>query len=216
MKIFGHTFFEKKRLQERDLNEIKNLCRILFIDDKSFPIIEILRENGWKNIQKIKDVDALEQIEVRDAHILFVDIQGVGRKLKLSNEGLDLIVALKTKYPRKIIIAYSAEDQGQVEAFHPALDMANSRISKNAKSYEFEFKIEKYARELFSLSECVNRVRDILTKELGVSPETSQIIAKLEKIYRKNDTSAEFIAKVFNLQNASNLSSVIQLFFMEG
>jgi hypothetical protein len=216
MKIFGRTLFGRKKLKERDLDEIKGICRILFIDDKSFPIIDILKKNGWKNIQQIKDVDALEQVEVRDANILFVDIQGVGRRLKLSNEGLDLIVALKTKFPKKVVIAYSAEDQGQVQAFHPALDMADSRISKNAKSYEFEFKMEKYARELFSLSECINRVREILTKELGVSPESNQIIAKLENIYNRDDTSVEYVGKVFNLQNASNLASIIQLFFLKG
>lgn len=207
------SFFTKKdRIPARTLDEIKSICKIVFIDDKSFPIIDILKTNGWRNITKLKDVEALDQQEIREANILFVDIQGVGKKLKLPDEGLGLIIALKTKYPYKKIIAYSAEDQGHVKAFHEGLDIADSRMSKNSKSYEFEFKIEKFAKEIFSLEECVNRIKDILIKELGSAPQTQEIITKLEKLNKKKNVSIENITEVFNLQNAANLASVVQLF----
>lgn len=209
--MFG-LFSNKKPLPKRSLDEIKNLCKILFIDDKSFPIIEILERNGWRNIQKIKDVDALDQQEIREAHIIFVDIQGIGKKLKLIDEGLGIIVALKKKYENKKIIAYSAEDQGQVQAFHEGIELADSRISKNANSYEFQFKIEKFAKEIFSLDECINRIKNMLVNELGTSPTTDDIIKKLNKINHNDSTDIETISKIFNLQNASNLASIIQLF----
>jgi len=211
--MFGLFNSKKKHIPKRNLEEIKSLAKILFIDDKTFPIIDILEKNNWRNITRIKDVDALDQMELRESHILFVDIQGVGKKLKLQDEGLGLIKAIKIKYPNKKVIAYSAEDQGHVQAFHPALDMADSRMSKNASSYEFQFKIEKYANEIFSFDSCIDRVKSILVREMGSSPQTEEIISKLEKLNKSNDFSISNISKVFNLQNAADLSSIIQIFF---
>jgi chorismate mutase len=203
----------KTVLPRRSLDEIKNICKIVFIDDKTFPIIEILEKNGWRNIAKLKDVDALDQTEIREAHILFVDIQGVGKKMKLQDEGLGLIIAIKRKYPNKKVIAYSAEDQGHVQAFHEGLDVADSRISKNANSYEFQFKIEKYAQEIFSLDACIERLKAIIAQELGGTPRTEDILKSLEKVNKSSDFSANNIGKIFNLQNSANLASIIQLFF---
>jgi hypothetical protein len=203
---------ETKKVPERSLDEIKNLCKILFIDDKSFPIIGMLEKNGWRNIQKVNDISGTDQQEVREAHILFIDIQGVGKKMKLPDEGLGLTVAIKKKYPNKKVIVYSAEDQGQVKAFHEGFELADSQLSKNAKSYEFQFRLEKFAKELFSLNECIERIKQELIKELGHSPQTEEIIQKIEHIYTDDNTSVQNIAKVFNLQNAANLAQILQLF----
>ncbi|NBV41137.1 hypothetical protein EBR77_04815, partial [bacterium] len=124
--IFGNLFGkQKKKIPERSLDEIKNICKILFIDDRSFPIIDMLKENGWRNIQKVTDISGTDQQEVREAHILFIDIQGVGKKMKLTDEGLGLTVAIKKKYPNKKVIVYSAEDQGHVQAFHEGFELAD-------------------------------------------------------------------------------------------
>jgi|SRR5690554_1104387 len=203
---------ETKKVPERSLDEIKNLCKILFIDDKSFPIIGMLEKNGWRNVQKVNDISGTDQQEVREAHILFIDIQGVGKKMKLPDEGLGLTVAIKKKYPNKKVIVYSAEDQGQVKAFHEGFELADSQLSKNAKSYEFQFRLEKFAKELFSLNECIERIKQELIKELGHSPQTEEIIQKIEHIYTDDNTSVQNIAKVFNLQNAANLAQILQLF----
>jgi hypothetical protein len=211
--MFGLFKNTTKVIPQRNLEEIKSICKILFIDDKTFPIIDILEKNGWRNIIKIKDVDALDQIELREAHILFVDIQGVGKKMKLQDEGLGLIIAIKAKYPNKKVIAYSAEDQGHVQAFHPGLDIADSRMSKTANSYEFQFKIEKYANEIFSFDSCIERVKSILSREFGNTLQTEEVIRKLEKVNKTGDFSLSNISKIFNLQNAADLSSIIQLFF---
>jgi len=205
-------FTKKRRIPQRTLDDIKNICNIVFVDDKSFPIIDILKDCGWRNIQKLKDVDSIDQKEIREAHIIFMDIQGVEKKLKLRDEGLGLIVAIKTKYPNKKIIAYSAEDQGQVAAFHQGLELADSRLSKNADSYEFQFRLEKFSKQIFSLEECIERIKNILIGELGYSPQTEEIIKKLEKINKSNTISIDVVTKYFNIQNAANLATIIQLF----
>jgi hypothetical protein len=203
----------RRKIRERSLDDIKQMCRILFIDDRSFPVIDILKSSGWLDTKRIKDVESLDQSELKEAHILFVDIQGVGKKLKFHNEGLGLIVALKKKYPTKKIIAYSAEDQGKVQAFSEGINMADSRLSKDADPYQFQFLVEKYAQEAFSLTETVERIKLILIKELGQSINSELIVKKLEKIYFRNNYSSGTISKYFNLQNASNLAQIVQLFF---
>lgn len=209
------AIWNKKRvvLKERDLNEIKNVCKILFIDDKVFPVIDILKNAGWHNTQRIKDAESIDQVEIKEAHILFVDIQGVGKKLKFKDEGLGLIIALKEKFPNKKVIVYSAEDQGKIQAFHPGIDKADKRLSKGADPYQFQTVVENYAREAFSLSECIERIQKQVLKEFGYSLETEKILKNLNTIYIKKDFSASNISQVFNLQNGASLANIIQLFF---
>lgn len=204
---------EKPKLEERSIEQMKTICKILFIDDKSFPLIEILKNDGWKNTTRIKDVDSLEQVEVKEAHILVVDIQGVGKKLQFKDEGLGLIIALKEKYPHKKVIVYSAEDQGKIQAFHPGIDRADKRLSKNNEPYLFLVAVENFSKEIFSLAECVKRIQNQILIEFGQSMQTEKIINNLNAIYLKKDYTSNNVSKIFNLQNASNISSIIQLFF---
>lgn len=201
-----------KPIPRRSLDEIKNICKIVFIDDRAFPIIDILKKSNWRNVIRLNDITSLSQTEIVEGHILFVDIQGVGKKLKLKDEGLGLIIALKRKYPNKRVIAYSAEDEGQVQAFHEGINVADSRLSKSAATYQFEFLVEKYAKEAFSMNECIERIKALLIKELGISPNTDEIIARLNKINGKRDFTTATISKYFNIQNAANLAGIIQLF----
>src|SRR5690606_14868462 len=208
-------FWKKEHppLKERSIDEIKSICKVLFIDDRAFPVVDILKNSGWTKTSRIKDVDNLEQMEVKEAHILIVDIQGVGKKLKFKDEGLGLIIALKERYPNKKVIVYSAEDQGIIKAFHPGIDAADKRLSKHADPYQFQVVVEGYAKEAFSLHKCVKRIQDQIMKEFGKSTETDKIIANMNKLYVKQDYSIDAISRVFNLQNGASLASIIQLFF---
>ena len=100
--IFKITKKEKITLPNRNLNDIKNVCKVLFIDDIKFETADRLKkEDGWKNTQRIKDVSSLDQTEIIEAHIIFVDVQGVGKKLFPGEEGLGLIRALKKNILKK-------------------------------------------------------------------------------------------------------------------
>jgi len=76
--FISNLFSRKNRqLPVRTLETIKPACKVCFIDDKNFNrVIDILKRDGWTNVSRIKDVEALEQQEIRDSHVLFVDIQG--------------------------------------------------------------------------------------------------------------------------------------------
>jgi len=123
--------------------EAKNNISILFIDDDTkFKMINILKRAGWKNTKIIKDINNLHSNDIENTDIFFVDIQGVGKKLAFSDEGLGLANALKNEYPDKKVVIYSAENRG--DRFHEALRKADDSLPKNADPYEFEQVIENF------------------------------------------------------------------------
>lgn len=122
----------------------KNTTKILFIDDEvRFKVVKILQKAGWVHTKLIKDADSIDQVEIREAKIIFVDIQGVGLEITPNEEGLGLALALKTKYPEKKIIIYSAEQTG--DRFHKALREVDDFLPKDADPYQFQTIVESFA-----------------------------------------------------------------------
>lgn len=120
----------------------KDDVQILFIDDQEFKTVENLITAGWQNTKTIKDVTNLNCVDVKNANIIFVDINGVGGVLFPKDQGLGLAEALKKKYPEKYIVIYSAQEKG--DRFHRALKVVDSTLSKNAEPYEFINIIENF------------------------------------------------------------------------
>jgi hypothetical protein len=119
------------------INEYKRSKSILFIDDdRDFKIAEILKKMGWINAKLIRDVRSLEDRNIVDSDVLFIDIQGVGRLMQLREEGLGLALAVKRRYPEKKVIIYSAQEDGK--RFHEALNEADYSLPKNAEPIRFE------------------------------------------------------------------------------
>lgn len=131
-------------LESDNLELKKNNTKILFIDDEvRFKVVKILQRAGWIHTKLIKDAESLDQIEINDANIIFVDIQGVGIELNFKEEGLGLASALKNKYPDKKIIIYSAEQKG--DRFHRALREVDDFLQKDADPYQFQRIVEDFA-----------------------------------------------------------------------
>ena len=124
---------------------IKHTCRILFIDDNPLPVlIKTLKKAGWKYIKRIDDIADLDNLEILNADIIFVDIIGVGKKLQFSNGGVGLAAALKERYSEKGIILYSATHEHNI--FDPDIKKADDWLNKNAEPIQFSNMIEKYAK----------------------------------------------------------------------
>lgn len=133
--------------KDMSLAERKLHTHVLFIDDDAkFHVVKILSNSGWKNTSLVKDAITLDDGIIFNAHILFVDVQGVGKKMGFESEGLGLAQALIEKYPSKKIVIYSIETQGN--RFHEALRKAASFLPKNADPYEFQKLVEELSREL--------------------------------------------------------------------
>ncbi len=127
---------------ETDVAELKRTTHILFIDDdRGFKIVTILKKMGWDNTKLVTDITSLEQPALLGADVVFVDIQGVGRAMQYSDEGLGLASALKRRHPRKKVVIYSAEEKGA--RFHEALRLADYSLPKTAEPIQFEDTILK-------------------------------------------------------------------------
>jgi hypothetical protein len=130
--------------QQSRIDLMKNKVNILFIDDDTkFNTVKILKSDGWKNTSSVQDIKGLDIAKVRDANIYFVDINGVGLELNCKYEGLDLAQMLKEKYPDKIVVIYSANNNQH--AFHPAWEICDKRLEKDALPNQFEKIIEDYS-----------------------------------------------------------------------
>lgn len=135
----GETMEEPENLETK-----KNTTKILFIDDEvKFKVVKILQNAGWLHTKLIKDAKSLDQPEIYESQIIFVDVQGVGVELNFKEEGLGLASALKKKYPNKKIIIYSAEQKG--DRFHQALREVDDFLPKDADPYQFQSIVESFA-----------------------------------------------------------------------
>jgi hypothetical protein len=129
--------------EKKSLDDFKNETRILFVDDDMrFKVSKILIRSGWVHTKLIKDCETLDEQDVINASILFIDVQGVGLAMGFNDEGLGLALAIKQKYPHKKVVIYSAETQG--DRFHKALREADSFLAKNADPYEFQRLVEEF------------------------------------------------------------------------
>ena len=137
-------------IEEKDsnLDFLKNHIRILFIDDDTkFKVVKILHNAGWIHTKLVRDIKSYDDPSVKEAHIIFVDVHGVGKQVDSRDEGLGLSMHLKQKYPEKKIIIYSAETTGN--RFHQALRVTDDSLQKNADSFEFQNIVEKFSKEVY-------------------------------------------------------------------
>ncbi len=140
---------EKEDSPALTIEGIKAQTNILFIDDdKEFKIVPILKKAGWKNTFFFPNADVRDTNaeRIRKAHIIFVDIIGVGKTL-YEDEGLGLVVDLKKKYPQKKVVIYSAIPEHKL--FHEAIKLADDQIPKNSQPAVFVSLIETLAEDIW-------------------------------------------------------------------
>ena len=174
-------FTKQKSFPVRTIEQLKNSVEILFIDNEEFNLTKELKEkDGWKRIKCVTDIKSLSQPELKDAHILCVDIQGVGKEL-----GLD--------------------------AFHPAEGYVDERLKKSANRYQFETALKRLAQEAFCLDNCAIHLQRVFQRELGVELTKEEIKNGILKLYSKGKSDNQSICKVFNIDRAGSVASIISL-----
>jgi len=204
-------FFRKKiKFPSRTIDEIKAACNVLFVDDQKFDTVEILRKSNW-HVARIKDVNSLDSTEVKNAHVIFVDIKGVGRAMKFTDEGLGVAAAIKDRYPEKKVVVYSAVPEG--DRFHKGLKKADDLLSKNADPYQFQTVLEKLSKEVFDVEECLIRLKSQIRDELGIQMDIDEIKKNILKIPAKESIDAYQVARAFGIaiDKAGAIASIISL-----
>lgn len=138
---------EENDSEENYVDRIKAELKVIFVDDKKFNVVDLLKKNGWKQIIYKRDIIDIDAIEVREAHVIFLDINGVGNAMGFHNQGMGLCGALKRKYgTAKRVVLYSGETPGDI--FDNDAKMADDTLKKDSDLYQFTALMEQYGKEL--------------------------------------------------------------------
>ena len=106
--IIKYTLEDLKTLEnikEQSILNLRKMIDILVIDDDEFSPGDFLEKNNFRLTYK-KDIDNVR--DVSEYPIIMCDIRGVGKKISETYEGAYLIKEIKTSYPAKRVIAYTA------------------------------------------------------------------------------------------------------------
>ena len=208
MSIFYHKIFELNGdaiLKEKSLSTIKKLTEILVIDDKEFVFLDALRKHEF-SIQQKYDLTHLSDAAEYD--IILCDIRGVGKFLESDYDGANLIKALKTKYPNKIILAYTANDYDA--SFQKYLDYADGIVPKG--TYGLDDWVSLLEE---TLNDCADPVKQWeRTRKLLLKANVSTIdVAKYESQYVKaiRNGSFESLKKLYGKKKHAGDNIMIDL-----
>ena len=127
----------------------KDNVNILFIDDLDMPVVESLKKAGYK-VKKIKDVKNVDDAEIKNAQIIFVDFDGVGRSISPQHQGAGLIKELKTKYKNsKYVILYTAQPTLPSDTIMTSLfNIADGKMRKDSDATDFTEQIREALRKI--------------------------------------------------------------------
>ena len=180
-------------LKEQSLIILKKLTEILVIDDNDFAYLEALQKYEF-NIKQKKDLTLLSDAEAFD--IILCDIRGVGTFLSSPYEGANLIKELKTKYPAKTIIAYTAEPYNA--SFQKFLNYADGIMPKGTSLEDWVSLLEKTLKDCADPVVQWDKTRKLLlyanVDTIDVAKYESQYVKavkeenfdSLKKLYEKN------------------------------
>lgn len=129
---------EGREGMEQEKNDYLS-ANILFIDDDpEYKIDNILTKMGFRHIVKIADVTSVELTEIKQAEILFVDYNNVGKEVFGEKEGLGAALAIKKLYPSKKVVMNSAYPH----MYDSDLKYLDGLISKNSAPEQYRATIE--------------------------------------------------------------------------
>ena len=106
--IISYTLEDLKALEnikDQNVLDLRKMIDILVIDDEEFSPGGFLEKNNFRLTYK-KDIDNVK--DVSEYPIIMCDIRGVGKHISETYEGAYLIKEIKTSYPEKRVIAYTA------------------------------------------------------------------------------------------------------------
>lgn len=94
-----------ENIKEQSILDLRKSIDILVIDDEEFSPGDFLVKNNFRLTYK-KDIDNVR--DVSEYPIIMCDVRGVGKNISETYEGAYLIKEIKTSYPAKRVIAYTA------------------------------------------------------------------------------------------------------------
>lgn len=127
----------------------KDTVNILFIDDMEMPVVENLKRSGYK-VKKVRDISDAEGAEVKNAQIIFVDFDGVGRRVSPQHQGAGLVKEIKSRYgASKYVVLYTAQPAMPTDTTMSSLfSLADERMRKDSDVTDFTDQIREGLKRL--------------------------------------------------------------------
>ena len=134
----------KSFLKASSLKKMKENIKILVIDDEEFPLLENLKRHEF-NITHKSDIDCFTDVE--PYHIILCDINGVGKFLGSTHGGAYLGTQIKSQYPNKIVISYSANPASLQENQNYTIHVDRS-LGKGTSIEDWASTLTEYVKQL--------------------------------------------------------------------
>jgi len=99
----------KAQFRKKSLAEVKDLARVLVIDDRRPQLVDDLVREGWR-VKYSPDLDSYQATDLVDAHVVCLDIIGVGVGLRCDS-GLEL-VSLVGRWLRSLLSIHGRKRNG--------------------------------------------------------------------------------------------------------
>lgn len=169
-------------ISEERMQELRKRAHVLIVDDDvQGHLDENLRRSGFSNVNIMRDVERLPDVE--PFHVVLVDICGVGSKLgmeggNLPYEGLSLAAEIKRQYPLKKVIAYSAM-LVNYESNYILKTVVDSSFEKGTKIDERNNAIDKCLKDISD----PRKIWDHFRKKLLDADVPITQVAKMEDYY---------------------------------
>jgi DNA-binding NarL/FixJ family response regulator len=113
------------------------------------PVVESLKKAHFK-VKKVKDIKDIDDAEVKNAQIIFIDFDGVGKFVSPQHQGAGLVKELKTKYQSsKYVVLYTAQPSMPTGTIMNSLfNMADARMRKDSDVTDFTEQIREALKKL--------------------------------------------------------------------
>ncbi|HFC11182.1 MAG TPA: hypothetical protein ENJ75_03315 [Candidatus Kaiserbacteria bacterium] len=130
-------------------NYTKDNVNILFVDDLDMPVVDNLKKNGYR-VKKVKDIKNIDDADVKNSQIIFVDFDGVGKFVSPLHQGAGLVRELKVRYEKsKYIVLYTAEPSMPTDTtMNELFNIADDRMRKDDDVTDFVDQIREGLKKL--------------------------------------------------------------------
>lgn len=184
---------KKKRFHKKSLAELKDKTRILFIDDRETDLVNALQNEGWR-VKYMDDLDSYNNTDLIDSQIICCDINGVGIKLNVEGEGLGLVKAIKTKFPEKKIILYSAISSHDI--FDDAIDLVDKKLFKDGQVHPYDAAITELSEKSYDWDSIIKDVYFRYRSEFGIELSLTEFSDKMQGAINGSEIDVNKIVKL--------------------
>ena len=191
---------EEAFLKNISISELKAITKIIVLDDDEFAFLESLQKSEFR-IERRPDIQALSDVAEYD--IILCDIRGVGKFLESQYEGAYLVKKLKEKYPKKIIISYTAGDYSA--DYQKFLGFADAIVPKGTSLEDWDSLLTSKLIALANPIELWKKTRTALFD----SDVPTIVVAKYEALYVKSVQNKSFDSMKKLISQKNNKESEI-------